>query len=68
MPGKPQDPKLFNLVEMQRVVSLAEASRLRAVSIDTLKRTQRDKILRLSPRRLGMRVFDALYALDPSTD
>jgi hypothetical protein len=68
MPGKPQDPKLFNLVEMQRVVSLAEASRLRGVSIDTLKRTQRDKILRLSPRRLGMRVFDALYALDPSTD
>jgi hypothetical protein len=68
MPGKSPDPNLFNLVEMQRVVSLAEAARLRGVSIDTLKRTQRDKILKLSPRRRGMRLFDALYALDPSTD
>jgi hypothetical protein len=55
-------------VEMQRVVNLAEAARLRGVSIDTLRRTQRDKFVKLSPRRLGMRVFDALYALDPSTD
>jgi hypothetical protein len=64
--NKSPDPKFA--VEMQRVVSLAEAARLRGVSIDTLKRTQRDKIIRLSPRRLGMRVFDALYALDPGAD
>jgi hypothetical protein len=51
-------------IEMQRIVSLAEAARLRGVSLDTLRRTQRDKFVKLSPRRLGMRVFDALYALD----
>ncbi len=55
-------------IELRRVVSLAEAAKLRGVSIDTLKRTQRDKIIRLSPRRLGMRVGDALYALDPGSD
>jgi hypothetical protein len=51
-------------IEMQRIVPLAEAARLRGVSLDTLRRTQRDKFVKLSPRRLGMRVFDALYALD----
>jgi hypothetical protein len=50
-------------VEMRRIVPLAEGARLRGVSIDTLKRTKRDKFVRLSPRRLGIRIADAL-ALD----
>jgi hypothetical protein len=50
-------------VEMKRIVPLAEGARLRGVSIDTLKRTKRHKFIKLSPRRLGIRVEDAL-ALD----
>jgi hypothetical protein len=50
-------------VEMRRIVSIAEGARLRGVSTDTLKRTMRHKFIRLSPRRLGIRIEDAL-ALD----
>ncbi len=51
-------------IELRRIVSLTEASRLSGVSIDTLKRRHRDKILDLSPRRRGMRVRDALMLED----
>jgi hypothetical protein len=47
-------------LEQKRIASLQEASRLSSVSVDTLKREHSDKIIRLSPRRLGMRVGDAL--------
>jgi predicted HTH domain antitoxin len=46
--------------ELARIVSLDEAARLRNVSVDTLMRHERDRIIRLSPRRLGMRLKDAL--------
>jgi hypothetical protein len=47
-------------LELQRIASLAEASRLSGVSVDTLKRRHRDKIIQLSERRQGMRVGHAL--------
>jgi hypothetical protein len=47
-------------IELQRIAPLAEAARLAGVSVDTLQRHHQDKILQLSPRRLGMRVRDAL--------
>lgn len=46
--------------ELQRIVDLKEAARLSGLSRDTLKRRHIDKIIRLSPRRVGMRVRDAL--------
>jgi hypothetical protein len=46
--------------ELQRIVPLTEAERLSGLSEDTLKRHHGDKIIRLSPRRLGMRVGHAL--------
>ena len=49
-----------NWLELQRITSLQEASHLSGMSIDTLKRRYTEKIIRLSPRRLGMRVRDAL--------
>jgi hypothetical protein len=61
------DPKLL-AVEMRRIVSLKEAARLRGVSVDTLRRTLGGKILRLSTRRLGMRVGDALAIGNKTTD
>jgi len=53
------DPEI-NWIELQRIVDLKEASRLSGMSVDTIKRNHREKILELSPRRLGMRVRDAL--------
>jgi hypothetical protein len=43
-----------------RVVTLAEASRLSSLSIDTLRRRHRSRFIRLSERRWGMRKRDAL--------
>jgi hypothetical protein len=50
-------------VERKRIVPIAEGARLRGVSTDTFRRTMRRKFIKLSPRRLGIRVEDAL-ALD----
>jgi hypothetical protein len=47
-------------IELERVVSLAEASRLSSLSQDNLKRNFSDKIVQLSERRQGMRVKHAL--------
>jgi hypothetical protein len=47
-------------IELERIVSLQEAARLRDVSIDTLRRRHRDQIIQISPRRQGMRLRDAL--------
>jgi hypothetical protein len=47
-------------LELQRIASLKEAAELCGASEDTLKRHHGDKIIRLGPRRLGMRVRDAL--------
>jgi hypothetical protein len=54
------------LVERLRIVSLAEAARLAGLSEDSLRRHHPDKLIRLSPRRLGMRQGDALM-LNPNT-
>jgi hypothetical protein len=47
-------------VELERIVDMREAERLSTLSEDTLKRRFPDKIIRLSKRRLGMRVRHAL--------
>ena len=56
---EPDHTKL-TAIELQRIAPLTEAARLAGVSKDTLQRHHQDKILQLSPRRLGMRVRDAL--------
>jgi hypothetical protein len=43
-----------------RVISIAEAAALNSLSADTIRRNHSDKILRLSRRRQGMRLRDAL--------
>jgi len=53
-------------IELERIAPLAEAARLRGVSIETLLRTDRDRIIQLAPRRFGMRVKDALLLSDPA--
>ncbi len=43
-----------------RIVPIPEAARLSSLSVDTLNRNHRDKFVRLSERRFGMRLRDAL--------
>ena len=47
-------------VELNRIVSLAEASRLCSLSEDPLRDQFPEKIVQLSPKRQGMRVGHAL--------
>lgn len=47
-------------VELNRIVSLAEASRLSSLSVDTLRDQFPERIVHLSPKRTGMRVGHAL--------
>lgn len=57
--AKPEFPELTP-IELERIVSLEEASRLSSESVDTILRNHRDKVIQLSPRRLGMRVKHVL--------
>jgi hypothetical protein len=47
-------------LDLQRIVDLETAAKLRGVSADTLLRHHSDQILKLSPRRRGMRLAHAL--------
>jgi hypothetical protein len=63
---------LFNKIAdhdlaLARIVSLREASQLAGCSEDTLKRRHSTKIIRISPRRLGMRIRDALFLADDNS-
>ena len=47
-------------IEAQRIVPLKEASRLSGVSTDTLRKHYRNLIVRVGPKRVGMRLGDVL--------
>lgn len=46
--------------ELRKILPLEQAAEITNLSPDTLKRRHSALILRLSPRRLGMRLADAL--------
>jgi hypothetical protein len=56
----------ISAVERARIVPIAEAARLSGMSEDTLRRHYRDKLIQLTPHRLGMRLRDALLLNDAS--
>jgi hypothetical protein len=47
-------------LELERVISLAETAELTGVSEDTIRRHHPHLIRRLSPRRVGVKLRDAL--------
>jgi hypothetical protein len=53
-------------VERLRIVTMAEAARLAGLSEDSLRRHYSSKIIKLSPRRDGMRLEDALMLAAPT--
>jgi transcriptional regulator GlxA family with amidase domain len=60
MQSKSARVQLSPEIELRRVLPLEQVTEITNLSRDTLKRNFQDKIIRLSPRRLGMRLSDAL--------
>jgi hypothetical protein len=67
----PSDTDLVSLllrtippIELLRIVDMAEAERLSSLDEDTLRRNYPELIMKLSKRRDGMRVGDALMLRD----
>jgi hypothetical protein len=47
-------------LELERILELSEVEEITSLSIDSIKRHHRDKLVNLSPRRLGMKLRNAL--------
>jgi hypothetical protein len=54
------DFRLPPALELERIISLQEAKKVSSLSVDSWKRHHSDKVVELSPRRLGVRLRDAL--------
>ena len=52
-------------LEGERIISLPEVARLNGTSVDTIKRRHADKIVRMSDKRIGMRLKHALSLAQP---
>ena len=52
--------KLPPALELDRIISMQEAEAVSSLSVDSWKRHHADKLVELSPRRLGVRLRDAL--------
>jgi hypothetical protein len=65
-PPKTDDvPPRPSAVELKKILTLDQVTELTTLSADSLKRHHADKIRRLGPRRLGMRLGDALAIGNP---
>jgi hypothetical protein len=53
-------------LELERIVTLREAHEISGLSPDAWKDNYPDKIIRLSPRRLGIRLRDVLAVGQPA--
>jgi hypothetical protein len=59
------DFKLSPELELDRIISLQEAAKVSSLSRDSWIRHHSDKVVELSPRRLGVRLRDALMLAPP---
>jgi len=60
----PMPPTKLDRLELERIVPPREASRLRGESWDSMRRNEPQHVVRLSLRRVGMRVKHALKLAD----
>jgi hypothetical protein len=47
-------------LEQARIITLDEAARLSSISVDSWRRNHKDKIIKLSRRRVGIKLADVL--------
>jgi hypothetical protein len=59
-----EDIELPEAVVMMRIISIKQAAQLAGVSERTLKDSHPDKVIQISPGRIGMRLRDALRIKD----
>jgi hypothetical protein len=59
-PDRSDDTFGLTPLELARIAPMDEAAHLSGLSVDTLKRHHADRIIRLSPRRAGMRLRHCL--------
>jgi hypothetical protein len=64
MSPKFTDLALRREIELDRIAPPAECERLSGADWDTLRRRHPDKVIQISPRRVGMRVRHALMLED----
>jgi hypothetical protein len=57
--------ELLEGLEGERVIPLPEAGRMNSISVDTIMREHSDKVVRVSPGRLGMKLKDVLAIAQP---
>jgi hypothetical protein len=63
--SKQDESAALSAIELMRIAPMPEAAKLAGVSEKTLLRNFRDRIVKISPRRQGMRVKDALMLKRP---
>jgi hypothetical protein len=61
------DPSELTELRLHSIITLAEAVRLSGLSDDSWRRHHADKFIRLSPRRFGVRLRDALMLSAPQS-
>ena len=55
-------------IELQRVIPLRQAGEVAGISADTIRRRYPSIIIKLSPRRVGVRLCDALAIGQPAAE
>jgi hypothetical protein len=58
------DPKKLSAVELNRIIPIGEAAKLSSISPDGWYRHHKDKLIKLSEKRVGVRLRDALFITD----
>jgi predicted DNA-binding transcriptional regulator AlpA len=58
--ASPADSRNPTWLELERILTLGEVEQITGISRDTLERHHSDRIVRLSPRRRGMKLRHAL--------
>jgi hypothetical protein len=69
MPAPRKKLKPYELpaeLELLRILTIEEAASVSSMSVDAIKKTHADKIIRLGERRLGIRLRDALLLGGPA--
>jgi hypothetical protein len=59
--------KLSRELELERILTMREAEEVSRISEDSWKRNHSDKIVRMGPRRIGVRLKDALMLTGSQT-
>jgi hypothetical protein len=58
------DPTKLSVIELNRIVSIGEAAKLSSISPDGWYRHHKNKLIKLTEKRVGVRLRDALFITD----